>query len=184
MLLQDQAHRALDPEEYEMAVIRDSVLIDSSPEKVHNYVSRVDKWANWFSGLGDLKQVDGDGAVGTVVHQSYSLAGKNVEVVTTVKENAAKPGGGYIWRGERGGGLPGGMSIDFDPQDGKTLVTGELDYQMPGGIFGKMAGHLGVKQTLERGLRHTLENLKNLSEEDWFVGRNEKEEEWPRPCDS
>jgi hypothetical protein len=166
-----------------MAVIKDSILIDSTPDKVHNYVSRVDKWANWFSGLGDIKSIEGDGAPGTVVHQTYSLAGKDVSVVTTVKENGPKPDGGYIWRGERGGGLPGGMTMDFDLQDGKTFVASELVYDMPGGVFGRMAGHLGVKQALEHSLHHTLENLKNLSEEDWFIGRNEKEQEWPPPCE-
>jgi uncharacterized membrane protein len=109
--------------------------------------------------------------------------GKDIDVVTTVKENGPKPEGGYTWRGERGGGIPGGMTLDFDPQDGKTLVSSELEYEMPGGVFGRMAGHLGVKQAMERSLRNTLENLKNLSEEDWFMGRDEKKEEY-RPCDS
>ena len=35
-----------------MARINESILIDSTPEKVYAYVSRVDRWANWFSGLG------------------------------------------------------------------------------------------------------------------------------------
>jgi coenzyme Q-binding protein COQ10 len=167
-----------------MTRIKDSIVIESTPEKVHKYVSRVDKWANWFSGLGDIKSIEGDGSVGTVVHQSYSLVGKDVNVVTTVKENGLKPSGGYIWRGERGGGMPGGMTINFDPQDGKTLVGTELEWDMPGGILGKAADHLGVKAAVERSLRRTLENLKNLSEEDWILGREEKGEEWPRICDS
>ncbi len=166
-----------------MARITESVTIDSTPEKVYSYVSRVDKWANWYSGLGDIKSVEGDGSPGTVVHQSYSLMGKDVNVVTTVKESAPNPGGGYVWRGERGGGLPGGQVINIDPHEGKTMVTSELDYEMPGGILGKAAGHLGIKSALERSLRHTLENLKNLTEEDWFLGLNQKEEDSTRICD-
>jgi coenzyme Q-binding protein COQ10 len=167
-----------------MARIKESVTIDSTPERVYHYLSRVDKWANWFSGLGDVKSLEGDGSPGTVVHQSYSLAGKDVNVITTVKESAAKPGGGFIWRAERGGGIPGWQEINIDPEGDKTVVTSELDYQMPGGILGKAADHLGVKATLERSLRHTLENLKNLTEEDWFISRDDKEEEYPRICDS
>jgi coenzyme Q-binding protein COQ10 len=181
--LANQAHAALDLEEYEMARINESILIDATPEKVHNYVSRVDKWANWFSGLGDIKGAEGDGSPGTVVHQSYSLLGKDVDVITTVKENGPKTGGGFVWHSERAGGLPGWQTLDIDPQEGKTLVTSELEYQMPGGILGKAANHLGIKAALEHSLHHTLENLKNLSEEDWFIGRNEKQEEWPPPCD-
>ena len=168
-----------------MARIKESILIDSTPEKVYAYVSHVDKWANWFSGLGDVKSVEGDGSPGTVIHQSYSLMGKDVDVVTTIKENGPAAGGGYLWRNERGGGLPGWQTLTFDPQDGKTLVTSELEYEMPGGIFGKAANHLGVKASIERSLHHALENLKNLSEEDWFIGRREKkEEESPPPCES
>jgi coenzyme Q-binding protein COQ10 len=167
-----------------MARITESIVIEATPEKVFKYVSRVDKWANWFSGLGDLKSVEGDGAPGTVIHQTYSLAGKDVAVITTIKENGPKPDGGYLLRNERGGGLPGWQTMNFDPQDGKTLVSSELEYEMPGGIFGRVASSLGIKQTLERSLRHSLENLKNLTEEDWFMGRTEKEEEWPPPCDS
>ena len=168
-----------------MALIKESILIDSTPEKVHAYVSNLDKWANWFTGLGDVKSVEGDGSPGTVIHQSYSLIGKDVDVVTTIKENGPTAGGGYLWRNERGGGLPGWQTLTFDPQDGKTLVASELEYEMPGGIFGKAANHLGVKASIERSLHHALENLKNLSEEDWFIGRREKkEEESPPPCES
>ncbi len=169
-----------------MARITDSIIIDATPEKVFKYVARVDKWANWFSGLGDIKSVEGDGAPGTVIHQSYSLAGKDVNVVTTIKENGPKAGGGYLMRNERGGGVPGWQTLNFDPEDdGKTRVTSELEYEMPGGIFGRVASQLGIKQSLERSLHRSLENLKNLSEEDWFVGRDRQEEdEWPPVCDS
>jgi coenzyme Q-binding protein COQ10 len=166
-----------------MARIKESILIDATPEKVYGYVSKIDKWANWFSGLGDIKSAEGDGSPGTVIHQSYSLMGKDVNVVTTIKENGPKAEGGYLLRNERGGGLPGWQTLNFDPQDDKTLVTSELEYEMPGGIFGKAADHLGVKATIERSLNRTLENLKNLSEEDWMFGRDLKQEEY-RPCDS
>ena len=109
--------------------------------------------------------------------------GKDVDVVTTIKESGPSEGGGYLWRTERAGALPGWQTINFEPQDDKTLVTSELDYEMPGGILGRAADHLGVKAAIERSLRHTLENLKNLSEEDWLIGRTEKQEEW-RPCDT
>jgi coenzyme Q-binding protein COQ10 len=165
-----------------MARIKESIEIDSTPEKVYAYASNVDKWANWFSGLGDVKSVQGDGSPGTVIHQSYSLLGKDVDVVTTIKDHGPKPGGGYFWTNERGGGLPGWQTLNFDPQDGKTLASSELEYEMPGGIFGKVADHLGIKTSIEHSLRHALENLKNLSEEDWLFGRKQKEEE-PRPCD-
>jgi uncharacterized membrane protein len=171
-----------------MAHVKESIAIGCIPEKVHSYVARVDKWPAWFDALGTVNSAEGDGAPGTVVHQTYSLVGKGIDFVSTVKENGPKDEGGYVWRSERAGGLPGRLSLDFDPQDGKTLVTGGLEYEMPGGMLGKAADHLGAKAAIEHSLRHTLRTLKELAEEDWLFGLDQKdldqrEEESPRPRD-
>jgi coenzyme Q-binding protein COQ10 len=166
-----------------MASIKDSIVIASSPEKVHNYVAKVDKWSAWFAALGSVKSAEGDGEPGTVVKQSYSLLGKDLDFVTTVAQDSPTGDDGYVWRAERTGELPGRHSLEFSAQDGKTLVTSELEYELPGGLFGKAVDHLGAKAAIEHSARHTLETLKELAEEDWFVGLNEKEEVWPRICD-
>jgi coenzyme Q-binding protein COQ10 len=166
-----------------VAHIKDSIVISCSPEKVHTYVAKVDKWPTWSGALGSVNSAEGDGAPGTVVHQTYSLVGKSIDFTTTVKENGPKADGGYVWRAERDGGLPGRHSLDFQPQEGKTLVTSELEYELPGGIIGKAADHLGAKAAIEHSARHALRALKELAEEDWLIGLDQKEEEWPRPCD-
>ena len=166
-----------------MAHVKDSITISSTPEKVHSYVAMVDKWPAWSDAVGRVNRHVGDGSSGTVVYQTYSLVGKSIEFITTVKENGAKPEGGYVWRSERVGDLPGWLSLDFDLQDGKTLVTGELEYELPGGALGRVADHLGAKAAMEHSLGHALRALKELAEEDWFVGPDPKEEGWPQPCD-
>jgi coenzyme Q-binding protein COQ10 len=166
-----------------MASIKDSIVIACSPEKVHNYVAWVDKWPAWFAALGSVKGAQGDGAPGTVVEQSYSLLGKDLDFVTTVTESGPVGDGRYVWRADRTGHLPGRHSLEFSPEDGTTLVTSELEYELPGGLLGKAADHLGAKAAIEHSARHTLKTLKELAEEDWFVGLNEKEEVWPRVCD-
>jgi coenzyme Q-binding protein COQ10 len=166
-----------------MAQVKDSIAIGSSPEKVHSYVATVDKWPLWFAALGRVNSAEGDGAPGTVLQQTYSLVGKNIDFVTTVTENGPKAAGGYSWRSERGGELPGGLSLDFDPEGKSTLVSGELEYELPGGILGKAADHLGARAAMEHSLHHALQTLKELAEEGWLLGMDKKQEEWPEPCD-
>lgn len=166
-----------------MAHIKDSIVIACSPEKVHGYVAAVDKWPTWAASLGSVNGAEGDGAPGTVVHQTYSLVGKDIDFTTTVTENGPGAGGGYVWRAERAGELPGRHSLDFQPQDGRTLVTSELEYELPGGLIGKAADHLGAKAAIEHSARHALQALKELAEEDWIMGLEEKQEEQPRLCD-
>jgi uncharacterized membrane protein len=170
-------------EEHGMAHVEDSIEIGCGPEKVHGYVAKVDSWPAWFAALGSVNSAEGDGAVGTVAHQTYSLIGLSIDFITTVKENGPKAEGGYGWHSERTGGLPGLLSLDFDPQDGRTLVTGELEYELPGGALGRAVDHLGAKAAVEHSLRHALQTLKELAEEDWLFGLDRKEEESPRPCD-
>ena len=165
-----------------MAHVKDSIAIGCSPEKVHSYVAKVEKWPTWAAALGSVNSAEGEGAPGTVVQQTYSLVGKGIDFVTTVTENGPKADGGYVWRSERAGELPGRFSLDFDLQDGKTLVTGELEYELPGGALGWAADHLGAKAAIEHSLGHSLRALKELAEEDWFVGPDQNEEDGPRLC--
>ena len=167
-----------------MAHIKDSIVISSNPEKAHIYVAKVDKWATWFTALGRVNGADGEGDPGTVVRQTYSLIGKDIDFTSTITENRARGDGGYVWRAKRAGEFTGTHSLDFTPQDGKTLVTSDLEYEIEAGLFGKAADHLGAKAAIEHSVRHALQALKELAEEDWVVGLEETEEVWPRTCDS
>ena len=166
-----------------MAHVTDSIEIGSDLERVYALVSKVDNWPLWSISLGTVKSVEGDGTPGTVVHQTYSLLGKGIDYVTTVQENGPKAGGGFTWRAERSGGLPGRLSFDIDLHDRRPLVSGELEYELPGGALGKAADHLGAKAAMEHSLRHALQTLREIAEEEWFAGLEIKEEEWPKPCD-
>ena len=167
-----------------MTQITDSIEIGCSPEKVYHYIAKVEKWPTWFLELGTVDKAEGDGDAGTRVEQTHSLLGIDIEFVTTVMASGPKDDGSYEWRAKRVGGLPGSHSMDFVGQDGKTLVTSTLDYDLPGGIFGKAFDHLGAKAAIEHWVRHSLSALKELAEEDWVLGLDEDEEQWPRICDS
>ena len=46
----------------------------------------------------------------------------------------------------------------------------------------RLKADLGAKAAMEHSLRHALQTLRELAEEEWFEGLEIKTEEWPKPC--
>jgi coenzyme Q-binding protein COQ10 len=147
-----------------MAHLKDSILIGAPPEKVHAFAADVRKWPIWFVGLGEAESVEGDNSPGTVVKQSYTFMGVHIPVTTKVIENSVDADGGRHWRAENEGSLAGWHSWNYLPREDGTLVEVEMEYAVPGSVLGKVADRLFVERNQERALRHTLENLKQLTE--------------------
>jgi uncharacterized membrane protein len=147
-----------------MSRVKESIFIAAPPEKVHDFASDVSKWSTWFVGLGQAESVEGDNTPGTVIKQSYHFLGMRFPITTTVTENRADADGSYHWKGTNEGGIPGWNAWDYEPKDGGTLVTAEIEYAVPGSVVGKVADRLFVERNQERSLRHTLEHLKQLTE--------------------
>ena len=147
-----------------MAHIKDSILIDAPPEKVHGLAADPHKWSSWFVGLGEAESVEGDNSPGTVVKQNYLMAGMHIPVTTKVTDNRKEADGSFFWRSENEGSLAGWQTWTYAPKDGKTLVSVDMEYTVPGSVLGKVADRLFVERNQERAMHHTLENLKQLSE--------------------
>ena len=147
-----------------MAHIKDSILIDAPAEKVHGLAADPHKWSSWFVGLGEAESVEGDNSPGTVVKQNYLMAGMHIPVTTKVTDNRKEADGSIFWRSENEGSLAGWQTWTYAPKDGKTLVSVEMEYTVPGSVLGKVADRLFVERNQERAMHHTLENLKQLSE--------------------
>ena len=63
------------------------------------------------------------------------------------------------------GPMRGSMGATLTPQDGATTrVDLEIDYQMPGGVVGKVADALLVERMNEKNAERMLENLKMIVE--------------------
>jgi uncharacterized membrane protein len=56
------------------------------------------------------------------------------------------------------------VSYRFTPQSLGTDGETELDYEIPAGFLGEIADKLFVERTVDRDLRHSLENFKALVE--------------------
>jgi hypothetical protein len=147
-----------------MAYLKDSVFIASSPEKVHAFAAEPKDWSTWFVGLGAPESIEGDNAPGTTVKHSYMMMGMHFPITTTVTEHSAAADGSWHWKSENTGSFAGWQAWDYKPEDGGTRVQVEMEYEVPGSVFGKVADRLFVEKNQERALRHTLENLKHLTE--------------------
>jgi uncharacterized membrane protein len=54
--------------------------------------------------------------------------------------------------------------LRLTPIPNGTEVVAETDYELPAGIFGKVADKLFVERAVERDLRHSIENFKAFVE--------------------
>jgi coenzyme Q-binding protein COQ10 len=148
-----------------MARLKDSMFIDAPTEKVHAFAADIKKWPIWYVGLGKADSVEGDNSPGTVIKQSYLFMGVHIPVTTKVTENSVDADGGRHWKAENEGSLAGWTHWDYLPKGGGTLVEVEMEYSVPGRVLGKAADRLFVERNQERALRHTLTNLKQLTED-------------------
>lgn len=147
-----------------MAHLKDSIFIAAPVDKVHGFAADVKKWPTWYVGLGEAESVEGDNSPGTVIKQSYMFMGVHIPVTTKVTENSMDAAGGRHWKAVNEGPLAGWHNWDYTPKDEGTLVEVEMEYTVPGSVLGKVADHLFVERSQERSLRHTLENLRQLTE--------------------
>ena len=147
-----------------MTHLKDSIFIAAPPERVHAYAADPKTWSTWFAGLGEAESIEGDNSPGTVVKQSYMMMGMHLPITTTVTEHDARADGAWHWKADNAGSIDGWQSWDYRPQDGGTFVEVEMEYEVPGSVFGKVADRLFVERNQERALRHTLENLKQITE--------------------
>ena len=115
--------------------------------------------------LGEAEKVDGDGGPGTVVEHSYLMAGVAFPVTTRVVDVTTTGTGGKRLQIEFTGQITGWQTWDYEPRgDGATLVTAEIEYNVPGKAIGKFADRLVVERLQERARQQTLENLKLMAE--------------------
>ncbi|WP_369046227.1 SRPBCC family protein [Sinomonas sp. P10A9] len=151
-------------EEDVMGHIKVSMPIDAPVERVYEIASDPHRWSSWWVNLGDAEKVEGDGGEGTVVEHKYLMAGFPFHVTTHVLENGPLPNGGKRIRLRFDGPLNGSQVWDYEPTDTGTLVTSEIDYNVPGSVVGKFADELLIERIQERARHQGLENLKLLVE--------------------
>jgi uncharacterized membrane protein len=121
------------------------------------------RYPEWNVSYNEVKEVTGPAdKVGTRIHGVMRILGRPME------------GWGEVVEVERprmmkiaGTGLEGGhvtTMYRLTPAGTGTDFEAVVDYELPAGVFGKIADKLYVEKATERDLRHSIENFKALAE--------------------
>lgn len=147
-----------------MAHLKKSILIHAPVEDVYALARDPHRWPTWYVGLSEPEKLSGQGEVGTVIEQSFLMAGMRFPVTTEVLEDHSSPEGAQ-WKGKIEGPLAGEHTWTYTPKKDDTEVTVDMEYTVPGAALGKIANRLIIERMQARSLEQTLENLKLLCEE-------------------
>ena len=146
-----------------MAHIKKTIFINAGLEKVYSVARDPKQWSTWFAGLTEPDKVTGNGEVGTIVEAKYLMGGTQFPVTTRVVEDKLSQDEAN-WKGKIEGPLSGEQTWTYRAREGKTEVTVDVEYTVPGSALGKIADRLIIEKMQERSTDLTLENLKSLCE--------------------
>lgn len=145
--------------------IKNTVFIDRRVKEVHQFATNPKLWYQWYAGLSEAENLMGKGGKGTSMDLKYYFFGRSLALHVLVVENAPM-GDGYVWRCLISGAFDATQTWTYMPTDGGTEVHFEMDYELPGSIFGKVANTLYIKKLMYNSMVQTLQNLKDISESD------------------
>jgi uncharacterized protein YndB with AHSA1/START domain len=146
-----------------MGHVHATTHVDVAPEQVFAFAVDAERTPEYHASIVEVKDVSGPlDTVGAGYTAAMKIAGRvyegrwevtRVEKPRVVEMTGTMPGGGTATLIQR-----------FAAAAGGTDCTGEMEYELPGGILGGLANRLFVEGAIERDVRHTMENFKALLE--------------------
>ena len=147
-----------------MAHIERSIDIDRPAGEVFHVLVDLDRLPRWATILVENHDTPGRPLqTGDRFRQTIRIAGIHLQTDWRVHEVDRPTRVSYEATEERGGKLRMTQRVHESP-DGGCRVELDLDYDLPGGVFGEAADRLFVERRNQREAEHTLENLKDLLE--------------------
>jgi uncharacterized membrane protein len=136
---------------------------DAPIERVFELATDYARYPEWSAQYEEVTEISGPpDAAGTRFHGVIRLLGRKMEGWGEVTEVDAPR---YLRIAGQGSGGTTTTVYRFTPVGSGTDAELELDYELPAGFFGKVADKLFVERSIERALRHSLENFKAFVEE-------------------
>jgi uncharacterized membrane protein len=145
-----------------MGHLRLSEHIDAPIDHVWEITASCERLPEWNANIVEVKgcpdRLDRVGAQFTPV---FRVFGRKIEG-SQETTNADKPHA-YAVKATGAGGVKGTVGFTFTEARGGTDVTEDLEYDLPMGLFAGVAEKL-LGGSIERDLRHSMENFKALCE--------------------
>lgn len=140
-----------------MANLTHSVVVNATPDQIDAYALNPTTWPDWYVGVQEAKADAKYPQVGGVVDVDYRTAGAGFKIKFTVTEFVK----GQVIAYRLEGMINGTSRFSNTPQaDGTIMVTGNFDYDLPGGGLGAMFDKLLVEKMNADNLANSLNNLK------------------------
>jgi len=143
-----------------MAIVQRTVQIKASPQETMALLSDASRWPDWYPGMTELSITAPFPEKGGKVAFKAKSAGLSMPVTETVIDY--QPGKLQLFQME--GALSGRARWELTPEGDGTRLTTTFDYELPGGVFGKIADALIVKRMNRKSLGEGLNNFKALVE--------------------
>ena len=141
-----------------MTIVKNSININASVEKVFAYVSNPMNTPEWMVNLVEHTNIVGSG-VGQHYHWKYTMIGLPFQGESTVLVYV--PNERFVT--ESTGGLSGSFTFIFAPHESGTKLDLEVDYTIPVPVLGKLAERLVLKRN-QREADMSMQNIKERLE--------------------
>jgi uncharacterized membrane protein len=146
-----------------MTHLRITQQYDAPIGRVFELLTDFTRYPEWNVTYIEVPRIEGPhNTVGTRIHSTMRLLGRTMdgwgEIVEIDPPRLLRTSG----TSTQGGKLD--YVLRLAPVGTATEVVLEVDYELPAGIFGKVADKLFIERAVERDLRHSMENFKAFVE--------------------
>ena len=153
-----------------MGHIRETVHINAPIERVWKFINDYERVPEWQSNVLEIKDVTGvPGEVGFIYVSELRALGRKFDSETKITKSEAPR---FL---EQKFHMPGtgeavSTSVLESTPDGGTASTFTMDYKMGTAFLGGLADRFLFERSIERDIRHSNENMKELIEAEVPVG--------------
>jgi uncharacterized membrane protein len=139
-----------------VTTVQHSVSVNASPDAIEAYSRYADSWPDWFPGVVGVEVDDMYPEINSSAQVTFQAAGTTFDLTMIVLEYLPGERVVYELQGMAQGQASFGIFVDNDEQ----WVDGIIEYELPGGVLGRIADRAIVEQRVAESLQQALYNLK------------------------
>ncbi len=140
-----------------------SIRIHAPVKKVFDYVTAPENWTKFVTSLVSVRNLSGERSEkGTTFEWTYRMLGINFSGSGTVV--ALQPNRRFAMEME--GSFPIRESYQFERDSDYTILTADIEYEVPGKVLGAIANRLVVEKVNMKEAEAVLKKIKTICEAD------------------
>jgi coenzyme Q-binding protein COQ10 len=143
-----------------MTTIERSVLINATVDEVTSVAYDAKRMSEWYVGMTSAEPDGVYPEPGGQVDVVYQAAGATFKTKMTSQILERRGDGSAFMQDTLEGMIAGVSRWSYVPEGEGTRVTAAFDYEIPGGVLGKVADKLVVERVNAENLEKSLANLK------------------------